>query len=121
MDIQGPSAKEIIEKLQQFMQRCETLLDENIDPDLTGLDSQVEELSELMHELKFDELQNLQPVLQGLMDQLLNLENQLKRQQEKVRDSIQGLAHKKQAHTAYQKTQASVPEDKKSDTEGGEG
>ena len=104
------SAKALVEKLQEFMGRCEKLLDESIEPDLTGLDEQVEGLSNTMHELKFDELNNMQPALQGLMEQLLDLENKLKSQRDMVRESIQSVSQKKQAHTAYQTVQSSTPE-----------
>ncbi len=106
MDVQGPSAQELMTQLEEFMQRCEKMLDENIEPDLTGMDSQVEKLQGTIHELKFDELQNLQPSLQGLMDKLKQLEDKLRAQRDKVRSSLQDISSQKQAHSAYSKMQA---------------
>ncbi len=108
-DGKGPTAKELIDNLQAFMQRCEQMLDQNIEPDLSGLDEQVEALSSMMHELKFDELQAMQPVLQGLMQKLKDLEDQLKAERDRVRESVQSTSQKKQAHTAYQKVQSNPP------------
>ena len=109
MDVHGPSAQELYEKLQEFMQNCGKLLDENIEPDLTGMDEQVADLTDTIADLKFDQLQQIQPSLQQLMDQLLDLENKLKAQRNKVRESIQSAGQQKQAHNAYQRTQSSVP------------
>ena len=113
---QGPTAQELHEKLQEFMQQCSQLLDKNIEPDLSGMDKQVEELSNVIHELKFDELQQIQPALHGLMEQLQVLENRLKSQRDKVKSSIQMAGQQKQAHNAYQKMQ-SVPPGQKPDDE----
>ena len=114
MDVNGPNAQELFERLQEFMNRCSKLLDENIEPDLTGMDAQVAELTDTIHDLKFDQLQQIQPALQGLMDQLMDLENKLKSQRDKVRDSIQSVGAHKQAHSAYQRMQSNAP--KTSDT-----
>lgn len=113
----NPSAKELIKQLQEFMQRCESMLDDNIEPDLTGMDKQVEALQGTIHELQFDELQNLQPVLQSLMERLLELENKLKAQRDKVKNSLQGIAQKKQAHSAYQRMQG-TPDASQSGSDG---
>lgn len=113
MNEEQSAVKELMEQLQGFMERCENLLDESIDPDLTGLDEQVEGLSDTMHDLKFDELQDIQPALQGLMAQLVDLETKLKAQRDKVRDNIQSAGQKKQAHTAYQTVQSSTSESDK--------
>ena len=61
----------------------------------------------MMHDLRFDELKTMQPVLQGLMQQLQDLETQLKAERDRVRDNVQSTGQKKQAHTAYQKVQGS--------------
>lgn len=108
MDVHGPSAMELMEKLQAFMQRCETMLDENIEPDLTGMDEQVAELTTVIADLKFDQLAQIQPKLQELMEQLRDLEGKLKLQHQKIKENLQNTDAKKQAHTAYQKAQGGV-------------
>lgn len=114
MTNQEPSAKELIGKLDAFMKRCEKMLDESVEPDLSGMDAQVEELQGTIHELRFDELQALQPALQALMDKLQNLENKLREQRDKVKSSLQGIANQKQAHSAYSAMQA-VPDTSKNE------
>lgn len=109
MSAKEPSAQDLIERLEAFMVRCEKMLDESIEPDLTGMDEQVEELQGTIHELRFEELQNLQPVLQSLMDKLQQLEDKLRHQRDKVKNSLQGINQKKQAHSAYTRAQG-VPE-----------
>lgn len=108
-DVNGPDAKTMIEQLQQFMERCESLLDRNIEPDLTGMDDQVEELQTTMANMKFDQLQQLQPKLQELMQKLQQLETRLRDERDQVRASVQNANQQKQAHTAYQKTQSTTP------------
>ncbi len=103
------NAQQLVEQINAFMARCEKMLDDNIQPDMTGMDEQVEELSNNIHELKFDDLQAIQPLLQGLMDKLEILENQLKAQRDKVHSTLKGVTEKKQAVSAYQKMQSTTP------------
>ena len=119
VDVHGSSAQELIEQLEGFMARCEKMLDDNIEPDLSGMDDQVAKLQDTIHGLKFDQLQQLQPALEGLMSKLKNLEDNLRNQRDKVRSSLQGITQQKQAHNAYSKTLASTPADAPK-TDGGE-
>jgi chromosome segregation ATPase len=107
-DVKGPSAESLIEQLEAFMQQCESLLDRNIEPDLTGMDDKVAELQNTISELKFDQLQQIQPALQALMDKLSMLESRLREERDEVRKSLQSTEQQKQAHNAYQKVQSST-------------
>lgn len=99
----------LIGKIRQFMRRCEEALDVNQQPDLTGLDEQVRELTESMNHLPVQELKTMKPKLDELMQELNVLGKKLSEQRDAIRNHMQGLNHQQHANSAYAKAQASAP------------
>lgn len=103
------NAGKLIRQMQDFMAHCYALMQQGQEPDLTGLDDQVELLCHGIATMNEEESARLRPKLDTLVEELTALGNQLQAQKDDLSRQLGALNNQKQAHNAYQRATASVP------------
>lgn len=103
----GEDPNHVIAQIQEFMKRCAVLLEEGKEPDLSGLDVQVEALCQAIANMSYEESDRMRPRLETLVQQLGELGRSLQEQKDALSQQLGALNNQKQAHSAYQRAHAS--------------
>lgn len=118
-DPQENDAASLMGQVREVIQGYRHALGKGEEVDLSGLDALVGKLSTFVLRLPQDEASNLQGELQGLVQDLDELERELKRQRDEVAAHLAHIDRKRQASMAYAKsdTLAKRPRDESDDNQ----
>ena len=96
--------------IERFVSESVSHAREGVDVDLSGLDEQIEKVTQQLMRLPPEEALGARERLQTLLDQMQSLGQNLHTQQAALRKQINGLNLQKKAHLAYRKTDI-MPQD----------
>jgi len=105
---QSVNTGKLIREIQEFMATCAALMEQGKEPDMSGLDDQVEKLCLGIAAMDDDEADRMRPKLDTLVEELTVLGNKLEEMKESLGKQLGSLNNQKQAHNAYQRAGASA-------------
>jgi predicted nucleic acid-binding Zn-ribbon protein len=100
----------LLAELQAFIKRCHDLLDEGKEPDLTGMDEQVDRVCKAIMEMPGDQAEKMTQKMENVARELSQLGDELDRKKKQINDQMNSLSQQQQANTAYKNAGKTVPQ-----------